>query len=92
MMLIVGLSISAIAFVCELRQVADSRSMRELFRDIQRKREEWELSERKGKHRGEAFAEQFVDLNNDNIDLFVVGSARRSASSLEIRHDAFLRQ
>jgi hypothetical protein len=39
MVLVAGLLMSIMVFVCELKQAADSRSIRELLRDIRRKRE-----------------------------------------------------
>ncbi|EZA56100.1 hypothetical protein DMN91_010215 [Ooceraea biroi] len=88
MMLIVGLLISTVVFFYELKQAADSRSIREVFRDIQKRREEWKLSAYKKKCQREA---EFVDLNssNMNIDLLIIRSARRSVSALDIRNNAF---
>ncbi|GAB1864213.1 Ionotropic glutamate receptor L-glutamate and glycine-binding domain-containing protein [Camponotus japonicus] len=47
--LIVGLLASTIVFFYELKQAAGSRSIREVFREIQKKREEYQLSAGKRK-------------------------------------------
>lgn len=49
--LIVGLLASTIVFFYELKQAAGSRSIREVFREVQKKREEYQLSACKRKCR-----------------------------------------
>jgi len=46
MLLVAGLFVSTMMFVCELKQAANSRPIRELLRDIRRKRESKRACER----------------------------------------------
>jgi len=82
--LIVGLLASIIVFFYELKQAADSRSIREVFRDIQKKREIYKSSTYKRKYPKEA---ELIDYNSrnkcqeTNFDLFVIKSAGYTAST-----------
>jgi len=61
--LIVGLLASIIVFFYELKQAADSRGIREVFRDIQKKREIYKSSTYKRKYLKEA---ELIDHNSRN--------------------------
>jgi len=74
--LIVGLFASIIVFFYELKQAADSRGIREVFRDIQKKREIYKSSTYKRKYPKET---ELIDHNS-----------RNKCSSREISFDSFV--
>lgn len=73
--LIIGLLASTMVFFYELKQAADSRPVREVFRDIQKKREIYKSSIYKKKIRREA---ELMNHNSSDKSLgsFVIKSAR----------------
>ncbi|XP_070170936.1 uncharacterized protein [Polyergus mexicanus] len=72
--LIVGLLASTIVFFYELKQAAGSRSIRQVFREIQKKRERYELSGYKRKCRKEIELMKYSS-SNKSFDLSVIKSA-----------------
>lgn len=72
--LIVGLLASTIVFFYELKQAAGSRSIREVFREIQKKREGYELSAYKRKCRKEIELMKYSS-SNKSFNLSVIKSA-----------------
>ncbi|XP_029673643.1 glutamate receptor 3.4-like [Formica exsecta] len=72
--LIVGFLASTIVFFYELKQAAGSRSIREVFREIQKKREGYELSAYKRKCRKEIELMKYSS-SNKSFDLSVIKSA-----------------
>lgn len=57
--LIIGFLASTMVFFYELKKAADSRPIREVFRDIQKKRERYKSSNYKNKYRNETNESQF---------------------------------
>lgn len=78
--LVLGFLISTITFFYELKQAAGSRSIREVFREIQEKRKVYELSASKRKNWKENEIMKH-NLNTEDCNLFVIKSARHTAST-----------
>lgn len=72
--LIVGLLASTIVFFYELKQAAGSRSIREVFREIQKKREDYKLSAYKRKCRKEIKLMKYSS-SNESFDSSIIKSA-----------------
>lgn len=72
--LIVGLLASTIVFFYELKQAAGSRSIREVFREIQKKREKYQLSACKRKCRREIQLMKVHNSSNKGFDLSIIKS------------------
>lgn len=78
--LIIGLLASTMVFFYELKQAADSRSIREVLRDIQKRREVYKSLTCKRKYRKEA--ELMVYNSSDkSFDSFVIKSAGHTSST-----------
>ncbi|KYN07606.1 Glutamate receptor [Cyphomyrmex costatus] len=78
--LIVGLLASTIRFFYELKQASNSRSIREVFRDIQKKRKMYKSSIYKKNYHKEA---ESIDHNssNKNFDSFVIKSVNHTTNT-----------
>ncbi|XP_011692735.1 PREDICTED: uncharacterized protein LOC105452883 [Wasmannia auropunctata] len=76
--LIVGLLASTLVFIYELKQAADSRPIREVFRDIQKKREMYKTHKRKYWRETE-----LTDHNSSyrSFDSFVIKSTSHTTST-----------
>ncbi|XP_024877061.1 uncharacterized protein LOC112457953 isoform X2 [Temnothorax curvispinosus] len=69
--LVVGLLASTMVFVYELKRAADSRPIREVFRDIQKKREIYKLSAYKKRYCNVAELMNHTHTHNSSSDDFI---------------------
>ncbi|XP_071554063.1 probable glutamate receptor isoform X1 [Temnothorax nylanderi] len=79
--LVVGLLASTMVFVYELKRAADSRPIREVFRDIQKKREVYKSSAYKKRYCNVAELMNHTHTHNSNDDSLVIKSVSHTTST-----------
>ncbi|EGI62879.1 Glutamate receptor delta-1 subunit [Acromyrmex echinatior] len=84
LVLIVGLLASTIVFFYELKQVSNSRSIREIFHDIHKKRKTYKSSTYKRRYR-KGVEPIDHNLSNKNFDSFLIKSAGHTTNTESTR-------